>query len=51
MIVTVVVTRVTNVPVGTLLLWLTRVTSVHCVLWLREHDGGVSLCGRVWALS
>ena len=46
-----VVTRVTTAPVGTLLLWLTKVTSVHCVLWLREHDRSVSLCVRVWALS
>jgi len=42
-----VVTRVTNAPLGTLLLWLTKASSVHCVIWLREHDRSVSLRGRV----
>jgi hypothetical protein len=37
MIVTV-VTRVTNVSVGTLLLWLTKITSVHCIMVTRTRQ-------------
>jgi hypothetical protein len=38
----------TNIPVFAL---ATRVSSVRCLLWLREHSKSVSLCGRLWALS